>query len=99
VSSRLALDGHGRRIAVVTVPLPEIDVGHVFLVIRWEIRSARPPTAKERREARPPYQSPRTGWNRKPPREVADEELAEEAAIEAARLEQQREPRDLLQAA
>jgi hypothetical protein len=87
-----------------------MTVGEVFLVLGNTIRttvngdtvlfgwmgtSGRPPTAQERAEARAPYQ-PASVRRRREQEDVPDELLAEEAAIEAARREQEREPADLV---
>jgi hypothetical protein len=61
----------------------------------WMGTSGRPPTAQERAEARAPYQ-PASVRRRREQEDVPDELLAEEAAIEAARREQEREPADLV---
>jgi Ser/Thr protein kinase RdoA (MazF antagonist) len=103
VGSRLAFDRFGRLVAI------EVD-GHVWVVIGntckaggpgfgWMGQTGRPPTARERAEARPPYQDPRAArrqWGR--PATVEDDELDEQAAIAAAYAEQRRQPADLLAA-
>ncbi len=108
VASRLGSDRLGRPVVIVTAPSTDgLKVGDVFVVlgnnfpagdvgITWLGKNGRPPTLAEQTTARAPYRS-------MPPRLVAetddDDQLAEQAAIELARLEQQRTPADLLNAA
>jgi len=104
VSSRLALDPHGRRVVVVTTPSLWLQVGDRFRVAdpcAWGLLPAgtgRPASAREllwnRRDA--PYDPARDRRFRSLS-EVPDDELDERAALEAARLEQQRHPADLIQ--
>ncbi len=104
VSSRLALDQFGRPVAIVTTPAPRLDVGEWFLVVDPTVfgllpaRTGRPATAREqvwnRRDA--PY-DPQRDRRLRSVSEIPDEELDERAALEAARLEQQRRPADLIQ--
>lgn len=57
----------------------------------------RPPTARERLEAKPPHQDPRNAlrmWG--PPAPIVNDSLDEQAALEAAYREQRREPVDLI---
>ena len=104
MSSRLAVDQWGRTVVIVTTPTePWLEVGARFLVVDalelgFEPRGRRP-TARERAEARPPYES-RTkaaAWERRTVI-VEDDELDDEQAIAYARREQQREPADLIRA-
>jgi hypothetical protein len=92
--SRLAVDSHGHAVVIVTTP-PEL--GRRFLVVdefTRKLRTGRLPTPKEMAEARPPYVSPATARRREERDE--GEWMDEKAALEAARLEQQREPVDLI---
>jgi len=102
MSSRLAVDGNGRAVVVVTTPAPCLEVGMRFPVVdaielnTWLTARGRPPTAREQAEARPPYRSP-NAVRRELAREAPDDELLDErAALEACRREQQREPADLI---
>jgi hypothetical protein len=112
-SSRIALDPHGRVIAVATTSAPDVEIGRRWILIgnsgragergfEWMGRSGRKPTARERPEARPPYESRQktASWERRTAEreQVPDEHLADAEAIRLARLEQQRQPADLLQA-
>jgi hypothetical protein len=110
VSSRYAFDSHGRLVVEVTSPtIVELPVGWRAVVVGndlpcnqvgfgWLGRTGRPPTAREMVEARAPYNSTaRQERERRQP--VDDELLAEAAAIELARLEQQRQPADLVNVA
>jgi hypothetical protein len=101
VSSRLAVDGQGRQVVVVTTPAPFLQVGQRFPVVdelvklnTWARSTGRPPTAQEMAQARPPYVDPRTG-KRREERDEGDW-MDEKAALEACRREQQREPVDLI---
>jgi hypothetical protein len=92
------LNSANRLVAVATTIDTVTAIGHVFLVLDPRPfglvpERGRRPNPRERAAARPPYQSPRNGWNRSRP--VDDDELDEQAALEAARREQQREPADL----
>jgi hypothetical protein len=98
MSSRLAVDRHGRTVVAITTPSPALEVGDWLLVVDrvelgWLARPGRAPTARERATARPPYRSP----NAVKPIEVPDEDLLDEqAALDACIREQQREPVDLI---
>jgi len=99
VSSRLAVDGNGRAVVVVTTPSPCLEVGMRFPVVdaielnTWLTARGRPPTAEER-AIRAPYSHQKVwSWPRQPP---DDNELDEKAALEACIREQQREPTDLI---
>lgn len=109
VSSRLACDQHGRLVAEGTcvelrglrwlvlgdtVAAASSGLSVFFLA---EQKRGRAATAREQAEAKKhaPY---RAGWSRRE-REQAepdDDEFDEQAALEAARLEQQRTPADLV---
>ena len=101
MSSRLAVDRHGRTVVAITTPSPALEVGDWLLVVDrvelgWLARPGRAPTARERATARPPYRSP-NAVRRELAREAPDDELLDEqAALEACRREQQREPVDLI---
>jgi hypothetical protein len=102
MSSRLAVDGHGRAVVVVTTPSPCLEVGMRFPVVdaielnTWLTQPGRPPTAKEQAEARPPYVSPNPSRRAAKREDLDDELLDERAALEACIREQQREPADLI---
>ena len=95
MSSRLGVDSQGRRVAVVTIrTLPDLEMGHVFVVLDWLglfTPHGRPPTAREKAGVRTPHRAPT-----QPPAQVPDEELDELAAVAAAYAEQRREPPDLV---
>jgi hypothetical protein len=104
VGSKLAIGMHGATYVIVTTPSPQLPVGARFLAlgnampaaspgVYWLGRSqARPPTQEERLQLR------NTGARsrRTKPVETPDELLKPEVAITAARVEQQREPADLI---
>jgi hypothetical protein len=101
VSSRLAVDQHGRKVAIVTAPSMWLEVGDRFLIVDalelgFEPRGRRP-TARERMEAKPPYESKTKAatWERRAA-VLSDDELDDKQAIAYARREQQREPADLI---
>ena len=105
MSSRLGTGPHGEPLAIVTVrTLPDIELGHRFVVLdmcrdlHWFTTRGRRPTPRERLEARPPYESKTKAatWESRTRRDQEDERLAEAEAIRLARLEQQREPVDLI---
>lgn len=111
-SSRLRRDRIGRMVVVLAEPTVDLDAGHVLgrvignalqagsLGIGWLGKSGRPPTAEERAGARAPYRAseykPSAFGVLHGPRDVPDEQLADRAAIELARIEQQRDPPDLI---
>jgi hypothetical protein len=98
MSSRLAVDAQGRTVVIVTSATDGLPIGHVFLVLDWRgffTPPGRPPSPREMLAARAPYDSNSTKRARA---EVPDDELDEQAALEAAYREQKREPADLLQA-
>jgi hypothetical protein len=99
MSSRLAVDGLGRTIAVITVRLPDLEPGHCFLVIDPRLVGLMPTlgrlaSSRERSDVRAPYDP--TSAKRARRAQIPDDQLDEEAAIEAAYAEQRREPVDLL---
>jgi hypothetical protein len=100
MSSRLTIDAYGRLIAEGTCL--ELRGLRWLVVDMFElgfVRPGRPPTARER-EAAQRYAPYRPAWSRQErERETPDEQLAEEAAIQLARLEQQRQPPDLVNVA
>jgi hypothetical protein len=101
MSSRLALDEHGRKVVIVTACTDGLPVGYVFIVLDWNgffIPRGRPPTPEEMLSARAPYNSTAAKQRRARP-EVDDNELDDVQAIEFARREQQRQPADLINAA
>jgi hypothetical protein len=107
VSSRLATDHYGRLIAVGTcvelqglrwlvlgdtIAAGASSVRFFFLADETR-RASRPANARERQEAQrhAPYR-PALSRQERERQQVPDSELAEQAAIELARKEQQREP-------
>ena len=107
--SRYAYDARGRLIVEITsVTCAALPVGARFRVLGnslpvnevgfgWLGRTGRPPTPRERLEARPPYDS--TGRWRKPKPVVVDDELDEAAQLADVWAAQIREPADLIGAA
>lgn len=92
--SRLARDDDDRLVCVDAS-------GHLWLVLDLVtvfnfVPRGRPPTPQERAEARAPYEAVSSKRDR---RERRDDELDERAALEAYRLEQQRQPPDLVNVA
>lgn len=105
---RYAFDSRGRLIVEVTSPtIVELPVGWRGIVLGnylpvnergfgWLGRtSARPPNARERATVRPPYDST-SRYQRERASPVDDDQLAEAAAIELARVEQECQPADLI---
>jgi hypothetical protein len=100
--SRLAYDHRGRLVCVdagghrwlVIGNLLCSTVGGDLVLFGWLGRSGRPATAREQAQARAPYDS--NSANRRRAQPVPDDELDEQAALEAARREQEREPADLI---
>jgi hypothetical protein len=100
MSSRLAVDGRGRKIVIVTSSTDGLPVGYVFAVLDWGqffTPPGRPPTARERAGAREPYNAPKPMSSSM--EDVPDEVLDDAEAIRQAMLEQRRQPVDLLSAA
>jgi hypothetical protein len=101
-SSRLAYDNHGRLIAIEDDGTRWLVLGNLVcstvtgdvILFGWLGTSGRPPTPREREEARPPYEIKKRPPSDRP--EVPDELLNEQQALEACRREQEREPADLL---
>jgi hypothetical protein len=105
VSSRLAFDPHGRLVAEGTCldlrGLRWVVLGNLvystssgeIVLFGWLGKSGRPPTPRERAEARPPYENPKA---RRWKVQVDDDELDEAAAVAAAYAEQRRQPTDLV---
>jgi hypothetical protein len=100
VSSRLVVGRHGELLVMVTTPSVGLPTGMVFIAIGNSIAGnigwlghtkARAPTAQERTERRGGAASRRAA-----PPVVPDELLEPAAAIEAARVEQERRPVDVL---
>lgn len=108
-SGRLATDEHGRQVVVATTAAVDVRVGDVWVILGNVLPAAeagvywlgqdrgRRASAKEQAEARAPYRAPVLAPA--PADELPDEALAEQEAIRLARLEQQREPLCLLDAA
>ena len=110
MSAKFATGAHGELLVIVTTPSPGLDVGDHFRVIGNTLLvtlvdapgvvgwlgtpTGRPANHEEALQARPSRARPR----RAPPLELADELLDDDAAIEAARVEQQRAPGDLISA-
>src|SRR5512133_3364646 len=91
VSSRLAVDALGRTVAIVTVRLPDLEPGHCFLVVDPRVIGLMPtlgrlPSPRERSDVRAPYDPTSAKRRRAQLVEVPDEQLAEQAAIELARI-------------
>jgi hypothetical protein len=102
MSSRLAVDGYGRLIVEGTC----LELrGLRWLVIDGRElgllpTQARPPDARERMQTAKTFYDSNSGKRARAERlDVPDDELDERAALEAARLEQQRTPPDLLNVA
>jgi hypothetical protein len=77
LSSRLALDGHGRKIVIVTSSTDGLPVGYVFAVLDWNrffTPPGRPPTPREMATTRAPYESTSAKRARLERVEVPDEE-------------------------
>jgi hypothetical protein len=110
VSSRLGFDCDGRLVAegscaelrglrwVVLGNLINSTVNGDQILFGWLGPSGRPPTPRERSMARPPYEANGAKQRRARLEEIPDEELDEAAALRACRLEQQRQPADLIHA-
>ncbi len=79
------------RFRVVGNDLPCNEVGFGWL----GRTSARPPSALERAEARPPY-SPASSRRERKAAPVDDDALTDEQALKACRVEQERRPADLI---
>jgi hypothetical protein len=103
MGSRLAFDRDGRLVAIDTG-------GHIWLVIgntcrvgergfAWMGPTGRPPSPREMATTRAPYSVSPDPWRRPGYATLDDDQLDEKAAIEAARLEQQRRPVHLVSAA
>lgn len=107
--SRRAFNRNGDPIVIATTSSLGVPAGTVFRmlgdcintvvagdekVIGWTGPSGRPPTPRERAEARPPYES--TSRRQREAQAVGDDELDDRAAIEFARREQERTPTCLL---
>jgi hypothetical protein len=109
MSSRLAFDGDGRLVAVDTSAggggcrwlvlgnLVHSTISGDLILFGWLGPSGRPPSPRERAEARPPYESNSAKRARREQLEVPDEVLADDEPIRLAMLEQRREPADLIQ--
>lgn len=98
MSSRLAIDRHGRLVAEGTCL--ELRGLRWIVVDLFEIFTppGRPPTPREMAAARAPY-DPTSAKRARGRPEVPDEELDDEEAIRQAMLEQRREPVHLVSAA
>jgi hypothetical protein len=101
MSSRLAVDAHGRTVAIVTVRLPDLEPGHCFLVVDPRLVGLMPtlgrlPSPRERTDVRAPYDPTSAKRRRAQLAEVPDDQLDEAAALEACRREQERTPPDLV---
>jgi hypothetical protein len=102
MSSRLALDGRGRKIVIVTSSTDGLPIGYVFAVLDWNgffTPPGRAPTAREMASARPPYDSNSAKRARLERLEIPDEELDDAEAIRQAMVQQMREPVHLVSAA
>jgi hypothetical protein len=113
MSSRLGHDSRGRRVAVVTTrTLPDVEMGHLFVVLGDTIASAgvrifflaentrrasRHATARERQEAQR-HAPYRAALSRqqREQQQVPDDALDDAEAVAAAYAEQRREPVDLI---
>jgi hypothetical protein len=100
VSSRLAVDQWGRKVAIITTRSLWLEPGEVFLVLDGHPfglvpTRGRPPDPRERLQARDPYDS-NSGKRARARLEVPDEDLDEQAALAAAYAEQRRSPPDLV---
>jgi hypothetical protein len=104
MSSRLALDQHGRTVVVVTTPSLSLQVGDRFLVVDlFELgftRPGRPPTARERAASSKFFYDSNSAKRARAERpEIPDELLADEEAVRLAYCEQRRTPPDLVNVA
>ncbi len=101
MSSRLAVDALGRTVAIVTVRLPDLELGHCFLVVDPRLIGLMPtlgrlPSPRERSDVRAPYDPTSAKRRRAQLVEAPDDELDEQAAVAAAYEAQRREPVDLI---
>jgi hypothetical protein len=101
VSSRLAVDQWGRKVAIITTRSPRLEPGQIFLVLDGHPfglvpTRGRPAGARERMEAGKWFYDANSGKRERARLEVPDEELDEQAALAAAYAEQRREPADLV---
>ena len=72
-----------------------IECAGVAIFFAVDRANGRRPTPRERSSVRDPY---RARYGRREPQPVDDDALAEQAAIELARIEQERRPVDLISA-
>jgi hypothetical protein len=102
VSSRLAVDQWGRKVAIITTRSLWLEPGEVFLVLDGHPfglvpTRGRPAGARERMEAGKWFYDANSGKRARAEQpQVPDEELDEQAALAAAYAEQKREPADLV---
>jgi hypothetical protein len=115
MSSRLALDSDGRRVAIVSVrTLPDVELGYRYVVLGDTIASAgtqvfflatetrrasRPANGRERAESQRHAPYQASVSRQEREQQVPDDKLADEEAVKLARLEQQRTPVDLINVA
>jgi hypothetical protein len=100
MSSRLLVDNRGR--LVVEGVLLDVRGLRWLVVDQYAIFEprGRPPTARERAEAREPYQATRSpAWLLRNPENDRLDDLDDTEAIRAAMLEQRRQPPDLVNVA
>jgi hypothetical protein len=102
MSSRLALDGQGRKVVIVTTSTDGLPVGYVFAVVDWtgffEPRG-RPPTARERTASSRFFYDANSAKRQRTQEALDDDQLDEAEAIRQAMIEQRRRPVDLLSTA
>lgn len=89
----ICIDAGGHRWLVIGNLVCSTVTGDLVL-FGWLGRSGRPATAREQAQARAPYSSQRGLPQQR--RDVPDELLADQEAVELARREQEREPADLI---
>jgi hypothetical protein len=105
MSSRLALDQHGRTIVVITTRSLWLEVGQVFLVLDGRPfglvpERGRPADARERLQTAKTFYDPASAKRARAERpEVPDELLADEEAVRLAYAEQRKAPPDLVNVA
>jgi hypothetical protein len=104
MNSRIAQDSSGRAVAIIRLrTLPDVELGHSFLILDGRTvgllpTRARKPTRASAEAQKQTYTPNLSRQLREQPAEQ-DDELDENAAIEAAYREQRRSPPDLVNVA